>query len=1198
MSFKVGCFGYGGTVAIVEQFREELQLNGIELRTCHEYANATVPYNKDVIYSFIDACDIIILPSRAKLQPAKSVNRLALALSRKKACVVSPLDAYLRYVKDGESVLIAETKEEWLSAIFKLRDDQVFRDKIAQSGHIAGQTLHPIHQIEKLVKELNKKEPQKTWPADAFVQIIIPHYADRLDYLTLAVKAAVESHGPDRDVLVISSSKVDPTESLAKYKNVRVIHQNNRLSFSQANNLGIKNADQKTTHYLLLNDDTILSNKALGLMVMRICVQGNTCILNPHSNCDKGWLHQDVFVSNGIDLHPNMVIEQFTSDQLLDLFKFPQNPDGSLNASPFCAFYCTLIPKEIVTKIGFLNTLFKNGGEDLDYCERAKRYGYSCYWTRDAFCFHFGGKTRTVAENEDKEQYHKEDIENNVMAKKRWGNKKKRIAIWTGPAWEKWDLDSYRTSGIGGSETCAGRLAQVAAEAGHSVTLYGAHDCKEQYGVQLIPWNSFIPEEEYFDLFIASRNVNCIDERLRAKKILVWVHDIWLLSGQEVSEYHRNKVDKFVCLSPWHEDFFSNHHKIPKDKITIIPNGINVELFGGLSFDNKKYGNLIYSSSPDRGLDNLIYCMIFARDQVPELHLDVYYGFHNYESSVRSRNNADEVRRLDELKEVIEKHSDFVTMHGRVSQGELAKKWAAAYAWVYPTLFTETSCCINTTQISMADGTYKKIPNVVEGDIVKTHNGIGKVTKTMQRNAKEHIYKIKIKNLKDPLEITGEHPVLALTYGDNKCGRSSRFCKKSYSYCTHYEYKDKKTKLPHVLNDPCSRLSLKFEPKWINASSLKKGDMVCITKNKNKNEPPFFKDILYSNVFGYRDQHKIDHFNTNQIKDFKVDKEFLEFCGWYLAEGNFDGKSIVTFSLHMDEIVASNFIKSQITRLGLTFREDLKQDTHCRVIVTHSVILGQFFASFGRISKDRCLPKWIKDLDTEYLQFFLRGFYHGDGCEILNTARAEGASNNLVYDLFEVLLKFSCLSYTANSKKKKPVRNGKVICHSETEVLPAFLIGTSMTQNKGLFKFFGYSPNEDGNEKSYIEDDNYVYLPITKIEKYDFDGDVYNFEVEGDNSYIANGVVIHNCITAKEAQLSKTPVVCSNIAALQTTVGEFGHLVRYHPYSREARMEVIDQIVRLHKDKDYWVEMSERSYRGSKNISWDDIWGGYWSKWA
>ena len=90
--FQVGWFGYGGSSGLVEFLLEDLELAGIKLSTCHEYPIATVKYTPDGIYDFIDSCDIIILPARLRLQPAKSVNRLALAWSKKKACVVAPLD--------------------------------------------------------------------------------------------------------------------------------------------------------------------------------------------------------------------------------------------------------------------------------------------------------------------------------------------------------------------------------------------------------------------------------------------------------------------------------------------------------------------------------------------------------------------------------------------------------------------------------------------------------------------------------------------------------------------------------------------------------------------------------------------------------------------------------------------------------------------------------------------------------------------------------------------------------------------------------------------------------------------------------------------------------------------------------------------------------------------------------------------------
>jgi len=699
--FTVGWFGYGGSSGLVEFLFEDLEIAGIKLKTCHEYPVASVKYTPEGIYDFIDSCDIIILPARLKLQPAKSVNRLALAWSRKKACVVAPLDAYLHYVEDGENAIIANTKEEWLSAIFKLKDDIDFRNKIAQAGYqTAMGKLNPKDYSERFFTVLDKvvNPTVQVTEAESFIQVIIPHYASTLVYLDHAVESIALASGPQRDIIVVSSSSINPeTSDIVKKYKARVIYSQSRLSFSEANNIGIRNADKKATHFLLMNDDVIVNETFLSDILSVAISNGNNFILNPYSNCDKGWLHNDCLTAlSGTDLHPNMVVDNFTSEEIDSLKKYGFNGNKSseklIKPSSFCAFYCTLIPKEILDKVGMLNTIFKNGGEDLDFCERAKRFGFGSFWTTSACCFHFGGKTRKFSEDENYTKHHEEDDFNNCLVRKRWGNNTKKVAIWTGPAWETWDLNSYRDSGIGGSETCAARLAMTAAKNGCHVYMYGAHERKEQYGVELVPWDSFVPEEEYFDLFIASRNVNCIDARLRAKNIIVWVHDIWLLSGKQVSPYHINRVNKFVCLSPWHVDFFSNHHSIPKDKISVIPNGVNTEFFKEPNIDEKVFGKLVYSSSPDRGLDNLLYLIPFVKDKFPDLHLDIYYGFHNYESAVKSRNNPSEVEKLEKLKEVIDKSKDYAFMHGRISQPELAKKWHEAYMWWYPSSFSETYC--------------------------------------------------------------------------------------------------------------------------------------------------------------------------------------------------------------------------------------------------------------------------------------------------------------------------------------------------------------------------------------------------------------------------------------------------------------------------------------------------------------------------
>ena len=86
------------------------------------------------------------------------------------------------------------------------------------------------------------------------------------------------------------------------------------------------------------------------------------------------------------------------------------------------------------------------------------------------------------------------------------------------------------------------------------------------------------------------------------------------------------------------------------------------------------------------------------------------------------------------------------------------------------------------------------------------------------------------------------------------------------------------------------------------------------------------------------------------------------------------------------------------------------------------------------------------------------------------------------------------------------------------------------------------------------------------------------------------------CITAKEAQLTGTPTVCTNLAALSTTVGEYGILVEPHAYSKEAREKFISETIKLMTDDEYWLTWSKKAKEGVSRIDWKSRYEDYWSK--
>jgi len=263
------------------------------------------------------------------------------------------------------------------------------------------------------------------------------------------------------------------------------------------------------------------------------------------------------------------------------------------------------------------------------------------------------------------------------------------IVIWTGPAWEKWSPKNLET-GLGGSELAAIYMAREFVRSGCRVRVYS--DCREDAdiydGVEYIHYDKSHVFET--DVLIVSRGAAAIPVYGgKAKLKILWTHDVH--AGMDPSAIDGVKAaDLIFCLSHWHKNYFHSVYPFLNwDKVIVTRNGIDVARFAA---EPKKIGNrLIFTSSPDRGLDRLLDLFPRIKDQVPDAELHVYYGFVTWEKMAELRNDQaarDQIagfkRRMAETPGVV--------AHGRVGQKELAEAFLASKVLAYSTEFTETSC--------------------------------------------------------------------------------------------------------------------------------------------------------------------------------------------------------------------------------------------------------------------------------------------------------------------------------------------------------------------------------------------------------------------------------------------------------------------------------------------------------------------------
>lgn len=727
--------GMGGNAKNAEFLRSICNELGMEFLVMSEWANADIPWKRETWLEQLNDADIVVSPQRIDVQNCKSNTKATQPMALGIPVVVSPLQAYTEFIKNGDNGFICTEPAAWKDALTALRDSQLLREKVGKAGQasVGNYSIDMVGlrwfvTLTMLCHE-NCNPPK--------VDIIIPTF-NNLPYLKACVESVRKNTDWPYNLLVVNSGSDQTAEWLTQQPDIIAINSKDRLHFSAANNAGL--AVAKERYVCFLNDDTIVSEGWLGALMHEGMKPGIGAV-GPFSNCDKTWLHNESIVAGGKDLHPGMALGEVES-VIPQIYKWRHRKE--VHPRGWLAFYCTLIPRSVIDKVGLLDMDFKSGDEDLDYCRRITNEGFLCRQTYDSWVFHFGGRTRKLAEGLDPEKHQAEDQGNHEHYRKKWGDflapkvpeKKKKsspaeardlaldhggnklFVLYTGQAWERWSPRSVDEGGIGGSETCAVYVAKEFAKSGWKSIVFG--DCTglegDYEGVTFADYSKFpaFAQKNRIDFFLASRRTDVFGLPIQATKKAVWVHDIWLDANGN-ADLRLDKYDRIFCLSPWHKKFFLSHHKgVPAEKIHVTRDGVDLGRFEGKV--KKIPGRIVYSSSPDRGLDLLLDLLPEIQKEIPEAEVHIFYGFENWEKSARARNNQDQIALIEKLKKKFEQPG--VVYRGRVGQKTLAREFMKAQLWAYPTWFTETFCI--TAVEAMASGT-----PVVTTDVAALETTVG-----------------------------------------------------------------------------------------------------------------------------------------------------------------------------------------------------------------------------------------------------------------------------------------------------------------------------------------------------------------------------------------------------------------------------------------------------------------------------------------
>ena len=229
--------------------------------------------------------------------------------------------------------------------------------------------------------------------------------------------------------------------------------------------------------------------------------------------------------------------------------------------------------------------------------------------------------------------------------------------------------------GVGGAELALLTMCGAWAYYGNDVTLY--NDPKE-FGAssfKQLPISSFNPSEDR-DILIIFRSPNPRIDGARGKKI--W----WSCDSYTVDDFraYRKRVDKVICISPYHAKYFNTMYGIT-DGISI---DLPVRTWEYREPVIKVPKRCIYTSIPDRGVLELSAVWPRIQKEVPEASLVIT-------SDWRLWTERAMMEHVMPYKISFAQHNN-VHYHGAVKRHELVRIQQEAEVHLYPSIFEEMFC--------------------------------------------------------------------------------------------------------------------------------------------------------------------------------------------------------------------------------------------------------------------------------------------------------------------------------------------------------------------------------------------------------------------------------------------------------------------------------------------------------------------------
>lgn len=451
--------------------------------------------------------------------------------------------------------------------------------------------------------------------------------------------------------------------------------------------------------------------------------------------------------------------------------------------------------------------------------------------------------------------------------------------------------------------------------------------------------------------------------------------------------------------------------------------------------------------------------------------------------------------------------------------------WDKLKAGSYPDV--SMGCLPSGSLITMADGTQKPIELVKETEWVLTHTGQRRrVTETMRRPHEGSVFRFNVYGFRRELVLTGNHPLWLVRGEQLQCSPVPSTINKGRKqhHCTPFVKAESKG---------CSECSVvpSYEFEWCRSDEAQIGDYLAFPLPQETNGDLDSSDLAC-------------------------------FLGYYLAEGhvsNYNNRpqEQINFSLNYYEKEIAEEIERLARALGATvvWHHENPEAGARSVSVVSKWLAEKCLLWCGSGAKTKSLSKEVLYARPDLLLKFLGTYLNGDGGTYKGSAYFSTASEVLSHQLFIALARCGIIA-SVNKIDHKPSERSLV---RRDTIEYQVWVGTDFSWKLGPYTLKPVRKSlKVRGQRFFYETKGVTYLmaPILEISEDDYKDDVFNFSVDGDNSYVAEGLAVHN---------SKVPfdmcAICTDWdlfrKALQYKSGNFKHpglaVLAYHKTVKPIR---------------------------------------------